>query len=262
VTLSPIASRHDGFLLDLDGCLWVGDEPVEGSVEAVEALREAGKRLIFLTNDPRHAVEDHIRKLWRLGFRASAEEVLTVGSAIQHLLAARGGGSAFVVGSRALVEHVAVAGMKIVNRTELAERADVVVVSAHDAFVYDELRVAVQAVSRGAQLIGATRDATFPMPDGPWPGSGSVLAAVEAAVGRDADVVVGKPEPPMYAAALDRLATKKVLAVGDRPEIDVAGALGAGLTAALVLSGGARRADAPEGVRVAETLAELVLPGR
>ena len=73
--------------------------------------------------------------------------------------------------------------MRIVNRTEFATRADVVVVGGHDDLDFEELRIASQAVGRGAELIGATRDATFPMPDGPWPGTGAVLAAIETAAG-------------------------------------------------------------------------------
>ena len=71
-----------------------------------------------------------MRKLWRLGFQAAVSEVVTVGAAVQYLLSGRGGGAAFVVGSQALVDHVAEAGMRIVNRTEFATRADVVVVGA------------------------------------------------------------------------------------------------------------------------------------
>ena len=126
-----------------------------------------------------------MRKLWRLGFQAALSEVVTVGAALQYLLTERGGGAAFVVGSQALVDHVAEAGLRIVNRTEFASRADVVVVGAHDALTYEELRIAAQAVIRGAELIGATRDATLPdarRARGPPPGA--VLAAIETAAGR------------------------------------------------------------------------------
>ena len=111
----------------------MGEEAVEGAAEAVAALREAGKAVAFLTNDVRHAPEEFVRKLWRLGFQAALSEVVTVGATIQFLLSERNGGAAYVVGSQALVDHVAEAGLRIVNRTEFATRADVVVVGAHDA---------------------------------------------------------------------------------------------------------------------------------
>ena len=171
--LRPAIARYDHVLLDLDGCLWIGDDAVEGAPEAVAALREAGKGIAFLTNDVRHAPDHFVRKLWRLGYQASLAEVVTVGAALQFSLAERPpGGSAFVIGSQALVDHVADAGLRIVNNTEFATRADVVVAGGHEDFDYRELRIATQAVLRGAELIGVTRDRTFPMPDGPWPASG------------------------------------------------------------------------------------------
>jgi glycerol-1-phosphatase len=263
VPLSPRIRRYNHLLLDLDGCVWVGDEPCDGAVEAVAALRDAGTSVLFLTNDVRHAPEEFVRKLWRLGFHASVAEVVTAGAALQFQLASRERGSAFVVGSQALVDHVAAAGMRILNRTPFATRADVVVAGGHDGFDYDELRTATQAVLRGAELVGATRDATFPMPDGPWPASGAVLAAIEAATGHRAALVAGKPEPAMYDAARDRLGSGSILAVGDLLDVDVAGARRAGLDSALVLTGGTTReqADAAElrPTHVADSLGSLVL---
>jgi glycerol 3-phosphatase-2 len=263
VSVSPRLRRYDHVLLDLDGCVWVGDRPCDGAVDAVAALRDAGASVLFLTNDVRHAPEDFVRKLWRLGFQASLAEVVTVGAALQFQLAGRERGSAFVVGSQALVDHVAGAGMRILNRTPFATRADVVVVGGHDAFDYAELRTATQAVLRGAELIGATRDATFPMPEGPWPGTGAVLAAIETATGRRAGLVVGKPEPAMYEAARDRLGPGRTLAVGDVLDVDVAGARRAGMDSALVLTGGTTREQAeaadPKPTYVADSLAALVL---
>jgi HAD superfamily hydrolase (TIGR01450 family) len=263
VRVSPRIRPYDHVLLDLDGTVWVGDDACEGAADAIAALREAGASVLFLTNDVRHAPEEFVRKLWRLGFQASVAEIVTVGAALQFQLAGRERRSAFVVGSQALVDHVAAAGMRIVNRTPFATRAELVVVGGHDELDYDELRTATQAVLRGAELVGATRDATFPMPDGPWPGTGAVLAAIETAAGRRADLVVGKPEPAMYDAARDRLGSGRMLAVGDRLEIDVAGARRAGIDSALVLTGGTTReqADAaePKPTYVADSLAALVL---
>jgi glycerol-1-phosphatase len=263
VPVSPRIRPYDHVLLDLDGCLWVGDDACEGAVDAVTALRTAGASILFLTNDVRHAPEEFVRKLWRLGFQASLAEVVTVGAALQFHLSGRDRGSAFVVGSQALIDHVSEAGLRILNRTPFAPRADIVVIGAHEDFSYDELRIATQAVLRGAELVAATRDRTFPMPDGPWPASGAVLAAVEAATGRTADLVVGKPEPAMYEAARDRLGSGRMLAVGDLLEVDIAGARRAGLDSALVLTGGSTREAAtaadPQPTHVADSLAALVL---
>jgi HAD superfamily hydrolase (TIGR01450 family) len=262
--VSPAIAPYDHVLLDLDGCLWVADEPLPGAVDAVHALREAGKGIAFLTNDPRHHPEEYVRKLWRLGFRASLDEVVTVGAAVQFLLAsASRPGTAYVIGSEALRRHVADAGMRLSNGTDLASRSELVVVAGHEGFDFAELRTAAQAVIRGAELVGVARDATFPMPDGPWPGSGAVLAAVEAAAGRRADTIAGKPEGWMYATALDRLGDGRVLAVGDRLDTDVLGAQRAGLDAGLVLTGATSAAEAVAAVKApthtAASLATLVL---
>jgi HAD superfamily hydrolase (TIGR01450 family) len=266
VPLSALARRYRHFLLDLDGCLYVGDSPTERAAEALAALREASKGIVFLTNEVGSSPEEIVRKLWRLGFQASLDEVMTAGAALQFMLAARGGGgggAAFVIGSQALVDHVAEAGLRIVNNTEFATRADIVVVADHERFNYGELRTATQAVLRGAELIGLTRDRTFPMPDGQWPGSGAVLAAVETASGHKADEVVGKPEPAMYEAARDRLGEGKILAVGDRLDADVLGAKRAGFDSALVLTGVTDRGQLdgakPAPTHVADSLAALLL---
>ena len=249
--LTPLASSYDVVLLDLDGCVWVGDEPTPGAVEAVDALRAAGRGVAFVTNDARHAPEDFIQKLWRLGFKAAVEEVVTVGGALQHVLNLHHSGrTAYVVGSEAVHRHVADAGLRVVNRTAFAGRADVVVVAGHERFDYAELREATQAVLRGAELVGAGRDATFPMPDGPWPATGAVLAAVEAATGRTA-WTVGKPEPQLFLTALDRLGEGRALVVGDRLDADVAGAAAAGLDAALVLTGATGEEEASEALAAA-----------
>jgi HAD superfamily hydrolase (TIGR01450 family) len=263
VPVTPRLRPYDNVLLDLDGCVWVGDQALPGAADAVAALREEGKAILFLTNDVRHPPEGFVRKLWKLGVQASLDEVLSVGAAVQFWLAERYSGTAYVVGARALVDHVADAGLRVVNNTPFASRADVVVVAGHDDVVFDELKIAAQAVIRGAELIGATRDANFPMPDGPWPGTGAILAAIEVASGRQASFVVGKPESVMYTAALDRLGDGRTLAVGDRLDVDVAGARRAGLDSALVLTGATSREHAdgaqPRPTYVAESLGELVL---
>jgi glycerol-1-phosphatase len=156
-TVSPAVRGYDAVLVDLDGCLWVGDEPTPRAPEAMAAIRNAGLGVAFLTNEARHSVEEQVRKLWKLGFQASVREVITAGSAVQYLLAGRGGGTAFVVGAEPLIDHVADAGLRVVNNTEIAARADVVVVASHDQFRYAELRVAAQAVARGAELVATTR---------------------------------------------------------------------------------------------------------
>lgn len=264
---ATLLARYEQLILDLDGCVWIGGEPTPGAVEAIAALREAGKRLAFVTNNPRRAAEDYVRMLWEIGVQASVGDVVTVGGALQHLLAeTRAGRTAFVIGSPALCQHVTDAGVRVLNGTDLDSRAELVVVGGTDELDYDDLRIAALAVQRGAELLATSRDPTYPMPDGLWPGTGAILAAIETTTGTSASIV-GKPEPQLFLTALDRLGAGRTLVVGDRLDADVAAAARAGLEAALVLSGGTSRAEAeaaiaspdgPRPVAVADTLADLV----
>ena len=261
--LTALADRYDQFILDLDGCVWVGGVPTPGAVEAIDELRVAGKGLAFATNNAYESGEDLVAQLWGIGVRASLRDVVTVGGAMQHLLAeTRSGRTAFVIGTPSMHRHVADAGLKLLNATDLASRAEVVVVAGTTDLIYDDLRVAVQAVVRGADLVATARDPTYPRPDGLWPGTGSLLAAVEYATGRTAQIV-GKPEPQLFRTALDRLGGGRTLVVGDRVGSDLAAAAAAELDAALVQSDGSDHAELggfePKPVAVGGTLAELLV---
>jgi glycerol-1-phosphatase len=264
VSISPLVDRYEHIVLDMDGCLWIGDELTARAGDAVAALRAAGKGLAFVTNNPRRSAEDYVAKMWRLGIQASPSDVVTVGGATQHLLAeTRQGRTAFVIGSPALHKHVADAGLKVLNGTDLATRAEVVVIGGSDEWTYADVRAAALSARRNGDLIATSLDPTYPMPDGLWPGTGAVVRAVEVASGETA-VVVGKPEPQLIISALDRLGEGRALMIGDRLDTDMAAAANAHIDAALVLTGGATRDQAaaapdPKPVAVADTLAELVL---
>lgn len=259
--LSPLLQRYDQVILDLDGCVWLGDEPIPGSVKAIAALREAGKGVAFATNNSWHAGEEHVTRLWAMGVQASLAEVVTVGGALQHLLAeTRTGRTAFVIGTPALHKHVTDAGLKVLNDTDLASRVDLVVVGGTEHVCYPHLRTATLALHRGAELLATGRDPTLPTPEGPWPGTGAILAAVETASGRTAEIV-GKPEARMFETAIERLGAGRTLVIGDRLDSDIAAARAAGLDAALVRSGDAppEALDGdPVPVEVADDLATLV----
>jgi glycerol 3-phosphatase-2 len=261
--LSPLLRAYDNVILDLDGCVWVGDRPTRSAPEAIAELRAAGLALAFLTNDSRRAPEEYVRKLWGMGIQASLAEIVTSGCALQFTLASRPTARAFVIGSPAVFRHVMEAGMAIVNRTPLASSAELVVVAGHDAFNYDELRTATRALLGGAQLICANRDATFPAQGGPSPGTGAIVAALEFASQARA-VSVGKPAREMFDVALERLGGGRTLVVGDRLDADLAGAAAAGLDGAIVLTGSTTREQAlaardPAPCAIADDLHALAL---
>ena len=260
--LSPLAAGYDQFILDLDGCIWIGGEALPGATEAVEELRGAGKRIAFATNNAYESGEDLVKALWRIGVRASLGDVVTVGGAMQHVLAeTRTSRTAYVVGTPAMVRHVSDAGLRVLNGTDLASRAEVVVVAGTTALVYDDLRIAIQAATRGADLLATARDPTYPQRDGPWPGTGAVLAAIEYGSGRTAELI-GKPMPQLFLTALDRLGEGRTLVVGDRVDSDLAAAKAAGLDAALVAADQAARAALdgfePHPVAIEESLAAIL----
>ena len=262
--LTPLLREYEQVILDLDGCVWLGPDPIPGSIEAIEAIRAGGLRLAFVTNNSWLTGEDLVTKLWGIGVQASLADVVTVGGAMQHLLAeTRQGRTAFVIGSEAMYRHVKDAGLRPLNGTDLASRAEVVVVGATLDITYDDIKNASLAVRRGADLLATGRDPTYPMPDGFWPGTGALLASVETASGTTASIV-GKPEPQLFFTALDRLGEGRTLVIGDRLDSDVAGAAKAQLDAALVLTGDtsaeeAAAAKKPKPVAVAASLKELVV---
>ena len=262
MSLSPLLNRYDQVVLDLDGCVYVGREAVPGAAEAISQLRAAGKRVAFLTNDARRSPEEYVRKLWSLGIVASLADVVTVGGAIQHVLAERRSRpSAYVIGAPAIFRHVADSGARIVNGQP--GPVDVVVAAAHDGLDYGELSAATQALLDGAELLAAGRDRTFPAEDGMRPGTGALVAALEYATGVTAQSV-GKPDVHIFRTALDRLGSGRTLVIGDRLDADLAGAAAAGLDGAIVLSGVSTRAQAeaatePAPVAIADDLLSLLV---
>jgi glycerol-1-phosphatase len=235
-----LVDRYSAFLLDLDGVIYRGDEPVSGAAEAVAGLRAAGRRLVFLTNNSARTPEQVAEKLESVGVEASPGEVLTSAQATAPLVArwAREEGrprTAFVIGERGVREALASEGIEVLDG-DPAE-AGFVVVGWDRGVDYEKLRMASVLVGRGARFVATNADASYPAPGGElWPGAGALLAAVEAASRTRANVV-GKPHGPLFDAAVERAGGRDVLMVGDRVETDVAGAHDAGLDAVLVLTG-------------------------
>jgi HAD superfamily hydrolase (TIGR01450 family) len=256
----PLADRFDGLLVDLDGVVWIGREPVPGSPETLRALLEAGKGIVFVTNNPGRPPAAYAERLGELGVEVGEEQIVTAGMVAARLtgeaaVAAGEGGSALVIGAPALKEMVAATGARVVEGEE-AWDADAVVVSGHRGFDYGELLAAKRALDRGAALFATSHDPTMPYPGGELPGTGAVLAAVETASGRRAEIA-GKPERHLFEMAREALACSfsrnsnekeqanwRVAMIGDRVSSDIAGGRAAGLETILVLSGSTSREEA------------------
>jgi HAD superfamily hydrolase (TIGR01450 family) len=247
---------YDGLIVDLDGVVWLGGEPIEGAAAAIASLRAIGTRVLFVTNDPQSSRDAHAARLTSIGIPATAGDVMTAATATARFLGSHcAGRDAYVIGSRALRDEIERSGLRLVPAAA-GRRADVVVVGGHEGFDYGELRAAATAIRNGAVLYATGRDAVFPAPDGLRPATGAILAAVEVAAGATA-TVIGKPAPFMFELARDALAgCRGVAVVGDHLISDIAGGKRAGLDAILVLTGTAT----PDDVEEAVIQPDLVLP--
>ena len=202
-------------LCDLDGVVWLAHQPIPGSVEGIARLRANGHRVLFVTNNSGTRLEVQVATLAGIGIPAVGD-VLTSAQAAALLL--QPGERALVCGGEGVVQALEERGVEPCFDGD----ADAVVVGFHRHFDFDGLARAARAVRRGARLIGTNDDATYPTPDGPIPGGGSILAAVETACGLSAQVA-GKPYAPMAAlvvAEVSERAARAAVMVGDRPSTD------------------------------------------
>jgi 4-nitrophenyl phosphatase len=233
--------RYDCVLLDLDGVIYRGDELIPEAERTVRELRSMGIRVAFLTNNSSRTPDQIADKLHDLGLDVSAGEIVSSAVSTADLLGRRGGGTAFVIGEEGLTTALGDAGLEILDGD--AERADWVVVGLDRSADYQRLTRACLLVERGARLVATNPDASFPVPDGLWPGAGALLSLVTQTTGADAEIV-GKPRAPLFETALDRAGGGRPLVVGDRIDTDIAGAAALRWDSVLVLSGVSSREDA------------------
>ena len=216
------------FALDLDGVVWLAEDPIPGAREAVARLRATGEPVVFVTNNSSQPVGVVEAKLARHGIPAVGD-VITSAMAAAALIEA--GERVLVCAGPGVDEAVRSRGA-----TPVAEGdADAVMVGFHRDFDYERLRIAATAVRRGARLLATNDDATYPTPAGPIPGGGAILAAVVTATGVS-PIVAGKPNAPMADLVRARLGDEGVM-VGDRPDTDGRFARVLGYRFALVHSG-------------------------
>jgi len=252
----------DGLACDLDGVIYRGAEPIDGSAEAIERLRELGVRVVFCTNNASPTIDRYLSKLRAMGVEVEPDELVTSAIVTVEVMSARGvvGKKAIVVGEDGLREALTSIGVHV-NDDENSVSADFVVVGFDQNFNYAALRRASFAIQGGAQLIACNADASFPAANGLWPGAGSLVAAIETASGVRAEVM-GKPHKQMMRSTQRHLGDASRIAIaGDRPSTDLEGGRVMGWTTILVLSGVTSRGDlrsldAPPDI-VLERLADL-----
>jgi HAD superfamily hydrolase (TIGR01458 family) len=238
----PGPIRAAAVLLDLDGVLYVGDDPIAGAQDAVAELRDRGLRLRFVTNTTAHPRAETIDKLRRLGFPVDDDEVVTPAAlAVAHCRARGHRHVALVMAEPVKADF---AGLE-----QVEAGADAVIVGdLGAAFGYEPLNRAFRLIMDGAELVALQKNRFWMTPDGLSLDAGPFVAALEYATGREAHVV-GKPAPEFFASVLRGVgvAAADAVMVGDDVESDIGGALGAGLAAILVRTGKYR----PERLRAA-----------
>jgi len=233
-------------ILDMDGVLWRGEEVLGDLPALFERLQAMGLKTVFVTNNATRSVAQYVARLRVLGLAVGPERILNSAQAAAYALQARLPRDAwvYVLGEDGLRATLSEAGFRIANkerREQMAVEPDAVqavVVALDRQCTYDDLKTATLLVRRGAYFLGTNPDRTYPTPKGLVPGAGTLIAALEAATGRQADIV-GKPKPLLFRLALQRLGTRpeETLVVGDRLETDIAGGQAAGCLTAVVLSG-------------------------
>lgn len=235
-------SEMQPILCDLDGVVWLMHKPIAGSVEAIAALRAAGHRVLFVTNNSSATSVAQEDFLADIGVEAR-DDVCTSAQAASMLL--REGERVLIAAGLGVVEAAMLAGCTVVGRTDDGKGGDsdvnveTVIVGYHNTFDYAGMTRAATAIGRGARLIATNDDVTYPTPGGPIPGGGAILAAIVAASGAT-PVIAGKPHPPMadyVRLVLQRNDLASAWMVGDRYSTDGAFARTLGCKFALVHSG-------------------------
>jgi len=233
---------YRGWLLDLDGTVYLGEQLIPGAAEAIAALRGAGRRVAFLSNKPLQTRDDYAAKLTRLGVPAAADEVINSSLVLaRHLRALDPGAPVYVIGEPPMRAEMAAHGFEVRND----ERVRWVVIAFDRTFTYAKLNTALQAVRGGARLIATNPDRTCPVEGGEIPDCAGMIAAVEAVTDTKVETIVGKPSPIILEVALRALGcvAHESVIVGDRVETDIAMGKQLGLATILVLSGVTRSDD-------------------
>jgi NagD protein len=253
-----------GFLIDMDGVIYRGNELVPGADRFIRLLLDHDVPFLFLTNNSQRTRRDVATKMTRMGIPISEKHVFTCAMATARFLAKqKPGGTAYVIGEGGLLTALHRNGFSIVDKAP-----DYVVVGEGRTLTFETLEAAVQMIRNGAKLIATNLDPNCPTSNGGMrPGCGAIVALLESATGTRA-FSLGKPSPVMMRAARKELnlAASETIMVGDTMETDILGGVQLGYYTILVLSGGTSRKDLKSyGYRpdlIVESVASLCHPDR
>ena len=235
-TEAPLADLYDVALLDLDGTAWAGDQTIDHAADAVLASRERGMKSAFVTNNAMRTPQQVADKLNAMGFEATPDMVMTsaMDAAANMAEELEEGAKVFMIGGEGLRQALAENGFTVVAS---ADDEPVAVVQGLDKQVdWSTLSEGAFAIQRGAAYYATNLDATLPEERGQALGNGALVRAIRHATGKR-PVAAGKPEASIYQRGARRVGGERPLAVGDRLETDIMGAVNARVPAMHVLTG-------------------------
>jgi NagD protein len=231
-----------GYLIDMDGVIYRGNQLIPGADRFIRDLRSADVPFLFLTNNSQRTRRDVATKLQRLGMDVGEEHVFTCAMATARFLAhQKPKGTAFVIGEGGLLTALHTNGYAIVDKDP-----DYVVIGEGRTFTFETVEAALGMLNNGAKLVATNLDPNCPTQNGSRPGCGAIVAMLEAASGLKA-FGLGKPSPLMLRAARKELGltSAQTVVIGDTMETDILGGVQLGYQTILVLSGSTRREDLP-----------------
>lgn len=242
LNLMQLLSKITHLIIDMDGVLYLGDQPMPCLREFFAFLRERSIRFTLATNNSTRTPQEYVDKLARMGVSVSPDEILVSGQATARFLAREYplGTRVHVFGMPSLKQAMSDEGFTLAD-----EDVQLVVASMDREVTYEKLKRATLLIRSGARFIATNLDPTNPTEEGLLPGTGSMIVALEAASGARA-MAIGKPEPTMYQQALELMGARPetTAAIGDRVDTDILGGKRAGLITICVLSGSSDRAEA------------------
>lgn len=230
-----------GFLIDMDGVIYKGNEPIPGAVKFINKLKENGYPFLFLTNNSQRTSRDVCYKLRKIGFQVNDEDIFTCAMATARYLATRKeNGTAYVIGEGGLLNEMHKAGYSIVE-----DHPDFVIIGEGRTIMLESVDKAINMVMEGSKLIATNLDPNCPVANGKYrAGCGAFVAMIEVATGKQA-FSVGKPSPVMMRMARKTLGlgTDETIMIGDTMGTDILGAGSMGFTTVLTLSGVTKSED-------------------
>ena len=247
----------NALIIDMDGVLWHGTQPMPGLTDFFQTLEDLQIPFILATNNASQTPEQYVRKLAKMGVTITKKQILTSGTATALYLSKQVNPTetrVFVVGedgaTQPLIDHgFTLTGLYEVNNDSDASKkgADIVVCGKDETLTWAKLATATLNIRAGAKFIGTNADNTLPTEHGITHGNGAILAALEVATGVS-PTIIGKPEPIIYQQALTLLGVDadKTVAIGDRLETDILGAVRTGIRSIMVLTGISTEADLKE----------------